>query len=138
MNLVVVFQVEERQALEHPGHLGVPHDLLVVLRLLVDGVPDPLFTLFDGNLVQLLQREAHHRGLPQHVAEKVFPSFARRLGERVDHVTELLLKVFVDLVVGAGFTHHNRIFWKSGRTLRLRLVQYSRVGVKDGQFDFLG
>jgi len=28
-----------------------------------------------------------------------------------------------------GFTHHNRIFWKSGRTLRLRLVQYSRVGV---------
>jgi len=38
----------------------------------------------------------------------------------------------------AGFTHHNRIFWKSGRTLRLRLVQYSRVGVKDGQFDFLG
>jgi len=37
-----------------------------------------------------------------------------------------------------GFTHHNRIFWKSGRTLRLRLVQYSRVGVKDGQFDFLG
>src|SRR5208337_1656570 len=38
----------------------------------------------------------------------------------------------------AGFTHHNRIFWKSGRTLRLRLVQYSRAGVKDGQFDFLG
>jgi|GEM_PF-4854733 len=37
-----------------------------------------------------------------------------------------------------GFTHHNRIFWKSGRTLRLRLVQYSRAGVKDGQFDFLG
>src|SRR5208337_1990197 len=34
-----------------------------------------------------------------------------------------------------GFTHHNRIFWKSGMTLRLRLVQYSRVGVKDGQFD---
>jgi len=41
-------------------------------------------------------------------------------------------------ITGAGFTHHNRIFWKSGRTLRLRLVQYSRVGVKDGQFDFLG
>jgi outer membrane protein, multidrug efflux system len=40
--------------------------------------------------------------------------------------------------LGAGFTHHNRVFWKSGRTLRLRLVQYSRVGVKDGQFDFLG
>ena len=83
LDLVVVVQVEAREALEHPGHLGVLHDLLEVLRLLVDGVPDLLFTLFDGNLVQLLQREPFLRGLPQHVAEEVFLALARRLGERV-------------------------------------------------------
>jgi predicted transposase YbfD/YdcC len=38
----------------------------------------------------------------------------------------------------AGLTHHNRLSWKSGKNLRLRLVVYSRAGVKDGEFDFLG
>ena len=71
-----------------------------VRRPLVDGFLDLLFALFDGHLVQLLQREPLLRGLPQHVAEEVLLAFARCLGERLRHVAELLLKVLVDLVVG--------------------------------------
>src|SRR5207248_2143331 len=82
-----------------PARLGGLRARLKALCRLVHGFVGPLRAFLDGSLVEPFQRESSHRGLPQHVAEEVFPASARRLGERLHHVAELPLKLLTDLVV---------------------------------------
>jgi len=57
---------------------------------------------------------------------------------RIPELTDSIHSPRFDLDRNPGLTHHNRLSWKSGKNLRFRLVVYSRAGVKDGEFDFLG